>query len=220
MMLPDLPCAATRTDETIRLELPETGGLLDLAALFGNDHDVELEIGTGKGRFLLLAASARRDVNFIGLEYARAYAAKTIERLGKRGLTNVRVARAEAADFMARRLGAAALAGIHVYFPDPWPKKRHHKRRLIRPAVLSEMARVLRPGSLVRLVTDHPEYAAVMREVFGADPRFEDESGSIELWHLPGMEAYTAPGVTNFEIKYRRQGRPIHRMIWRRRESD
>ncbi|GAB4222089.1 MAG: hypothetical protein Kow0062_17860 [Acidobacteriota bacterium] len=216
MTLPDLPCAETRTDELVRLELPPADGPLDLRALFGNEHPVELEIGTGKGRFLLLAASARPETNFLGLEYARAYAEKTIERLGKRGLTNVRVARAEAAEFLARRLGDRVLAGIHVYFPDPWPKKRHHKRRLIRPAVVADMARVLAPGGLVRVVTDHPDYAAVIREVFGADDRFADESDRVELWELPGMDSYVAPGVTNFEIKYRRQGRPIHRMIWRR----
>ena len=216
MSLPDLPCASTRTDDLIRLDLERFEGRLDLPALFGNPRDVELEIGTGKGRFLLLAASSRPETNFLGLEYARAYAERTVERIGKRGLTNVRVARAEAADFLARRLAEDSLAGMHIYFPDPWPKKRHHKRRLIRPEVVARMAQVLRPGGLIRVVTDHPDYARVMREVFGADSRFADESADTALWVLPGMERYLGPGVTNFEIKYRRQGRPLHRMIWRR----
>ncbi|MDQ7087892.1 MAG: tRNA (guanosine(46)-N7)-methyltransferase TrmB [Acidobacteriota bacterium] len=180
-------------------------------------HPVELEIGVGKGRFLLLAAAARPETNFIGIEVARAYHEKTLDRLAKRALTNVRLVHGEAGHFVARCLGPASLAAIHVYFPDPWPKKRHHKRRLIRPAVLEHFARVLAPGGLLRVVTDHADYALVIGEVLTANPEFEKAAATPGLWELPGMGDYTTGGVTNFEIKYRREGRPIHRFAFLRR---
>ena len=217
MTLPDLPVSEERTHDRVRLELPGEPARLDLAELFGNRNPVELEIGVGKGRFVLLAAWSRRDVNFLGVEYARKYLEKAIDRVGKRGLTNVRLAHAEAFSFLRDRLPDGSLAGIHVYFPDPWPKKRHHKRRLFRPEVVAEFARVLRPGGLLRAVTDHPDYAPVIREVMAASPDFEDAGRDPSLWELPGMGDYTTLGVTNFEIKYRREGRPIQRFAWRRR---
>ncbi len=217
MTLPDLPVSEARTHDLVRLELPPGSAPLELARLFGNENPVELEIGVGKGRFVLLAAWSRRDVNFLGVEYARKYLEKAIDRVGKRGLTNVRLVHAEAYSFVRDRLPDRSLAAIHVYFPDPWPKKRHHKRRLFRPEVVAEFARVLRPGGLVRAVTDHPDYAPVIREVMAASPDFEDAGRDPSLWELPGMGDYTTLGVTNFEIKYRREGRPIQRFAWRRR---
>ncbi|RMG44449.1 MAG: tRNA (guanosine(46)-N7)-methyltransferase TrmB [Acidobacteria bacterium] len=217
MTLPDLPVASRRTDELIRLPLPAEGeGPYDLAAIFGNDHPVELEIGVGKGRFLLLAATAFPDRNFIGVEYARRYLEKSIDRLGKRALTNVRLVHAEATQLLDRGLADESISAVHVYFPDPWPKKRHHKRRLIRPDVLDRLARVMKEGALLRIVTDHEEYAGVIRERLAADDRFGEADTEAALWALPGMDDYIAPGVTNFEIKYLREGRRIHRFAYRR----
>jgi tRNA (guanine-N7-)-methyltransferase len=217
MMLPDLPVADERTDELVRLELDGLPERIDLAEVFGNPRPVELEIGVGKGRFLLLAAAARPDVNYLGLEVARRYAEKAIDRVGKRGLRNVRIALAEAGQVLGRRLPDDGLAGCHVYFPDPWPKKRHHKRRLLRADVVTDLARVIRSGGLLRVVTDHPDYAAWIRELMPAQPEFEEMAHEPSLWELPGMGDYTRVGVTNFEIKYRREGRPLHRWVWRRR---
>ncbi len=217
MTLPDLPVTGERTHDLVRLELPPEPARLHLEELFGNANPVELEIGVGKGRFILLAAWARRDVNFLGIEVARKYLERAIDRVGKRGLVNVRLVHAEAYAFLRDRLPDECLAAIHVYFPDPWPKKRHHKRRLFRPAVVEEFARVLRPGGLLRAVTDHPDYAPVIRETMEASPAFEDAGRDASLWELPGMGDYTTLGVTNFEIKYRREGRPIQRFAWRRR---
>ncbi|HHN74368.1 MAG TPA: tRNA (guanosine(46)-N7)-methyltransferase TrmB [Acidobacteria bacterium] len=216
-MYPDLPIADRRTDDLIRLTLPDPPTVIDLPHLFGNDHPVEMEIGVGKGRFLLLAAAARPTTNFIGIEVARAYYEKTLDRLAKRALTNVRLVHGEAGSFVEHCLGPASLAAIHVYFPDPWPKKRHHKRRLIRPAVLEHFARVLTPGGLLRVVTDHADYALVIREALTAAADFEKAPATADLWKLPGMGDYTTLGVTNFEIKYRREGRPIHRFAFQRR---
>lgn len=218
-MLRDLPVAPARNDDQVRLvleNLPE--GRLDLAALFGNDHDVELEVGIGKGRFILLAAAARPDVNWIGIEYAARYFEQSLDRVAKRSYPNVRLLLGDAVPFVRDRLPDAGLAACHVYFPDPWPKKRHHKRRFFRPDMLDEVARVLRPGGLLRAATDHPEYAAAIREAMAAHTAFEDAGGAA-AWDLPGMADYTEHGVTNFEIKYRREGRPIHRFAWIRRTA-
>lgn len=212
--IPDLPIGEERVDP--RLRLPEAGGPLDLARVFGNDHPVELEIGVGKGRFIMLAAAARPETNFLGLEIAKRFLAKAIDRVAKRGLANVRLCDAEAASFLESRLVDGCLAGIHLYFPDPWPKKRHHKRRIVRPGVLDQMRRTLGPDGLVRVVTDHADYASTIRETFDEHPGFSRAEPDPCLWEIPGMGDYTQPGVTNFEIKFRREGRPIHRMAWRR----
>lgn len=217
MILPDLPISPQRTHALVGMTLPDAGGPLDFAALFGDRKPVELEIGVGKGRFLLLAASSRPEVNFVGVEYARRYLAQATDRVAKRGLTNVRLIHTEAFSFLRERVPDGSLAGLHVYFPDPWPKKRHHKRRFYRPEVVAELARVLMPGGLLRSATDHPEYAPVIRAAVDAHPDFQDAGKDAALWVLPGMGDYTHLGVTNFEIKYLREGRPIHRFAWRRR---
>ncbi len=217
MVYPDLPIADRRNDDLVRLTLPEPPATLDLESLFGNDHPVEIEIGTGKGRFLLLAATARPDVNFIGVEYAARYLSRAVDRIAKRALSNVRLVHAEAADLLETYLPEGSLSGCHIYFPDPWPKKRHHKRRIIRPDVLALLARSLHRGALLRIATDHAHYAAAISETLALAPDFEQARNSKEYWELPGMGDYTRAGVTNFEIKYRREGREIHRFVWIRR---
>ncbi len=214
-MIPDLPTSDRHSHELVRLAAPGEGRL-DLVEVFGNEGPVELEIGTGKGRFLLLAAGARPETNFLGIEYARPFLEKAIDRIGKRGYENVRLIHTEAFSFLRDRLADGALAGCHIYFPDPWPKKRHHKRRMIRPAVLDELARLLRPGSKLRVATDHAEYALIIREELEAHASFSKEDASAEAFAIEGMDELTAVGVTNFEIKYRREGRPIHRFLCRR----
>ena len=214
--LRDLPVAAGRTDPLVHLAVETHTGTLDLAALFGNQRDVELEVGVGKGRFLLLAASAHPEVNYLGVEYAHRYFVQAVERVAKRALANVRLVETDVVPLLETRLADASLAACHVYFPDPWPKKRHHKRRFFRSHVIDRVARVLRSGGLLRAATDHPDYAAVILEVLAAHPAFVDAGPSAALWELPGMGDYTTLGVTNFEIKYRREGRPIHRFAWRR----
>jgi tRNA (guanine-N7-)-methyltransferase len=215
--LSDPPLSSVRTDDLVRLELPEAARALDLPAIFGNERPVELEIGIGKGRFIVLAAAAYPEVNFLGVEYAKRYLAQGVERAGKRGFTNVRLAHAEAAAFVRERLADGALDAVHLYFPDPWPKKRHHKRRFVQPGNLDQLARVMKPGALFRAVTDHPGYAQWIAQHLARHGAFADAGVEQALWNLPGMGDHTAAGVTNFEIKYRREGRPIHRFAWVRK---
>ena len=187
---------------------------LDWRAVFGNDHPVELEVGFGKGLFLVTAAQARPEVNFAGAEIVRKYQLFAATRLAKRGLRNVRVACADVRLFLPRCVATASLQAVHVYFPDPWWKKRHHKRRVFTAEFVAECARVLRPGGELHAVTDVEEYAQVMAGLLAAQPA---------LRPLPSPEPHQPTHdldyLTNFERKFRKQGKPIYRMRYERSEA-
>lgn len=174
---------------------------LRCADVFGNDQPLEVELGIGKGRFLIDSAQRRPEVNFFGVEWARKYLRIALDRCEKRDLTNVRLVRADAREFVEFFLPTDSVQAFHLYFPDPWPKKRHHKRRLFDDAFVREVTRVLRVGGLLRLATDHEEYFEVMDEVLGrADGLAETES----VWD----------GVrTNYEDKYIASGKQINRRV-------
>ncbi len=173
--------------------------LLDLRQLFGNDHPVVLEIGSGKGRFLIASAAERPDVNFIGVEKSLHYHRVIEERVRKRGLGNVRLINHDAFLVLEKMLPAASIAEVHIYFPDPWPRPREQKRRIIRKEVLTEIRRVLAGGGSGIYVTDHREYfekaAPLIARFFASEAR------------VPGPDD---PPRTNYEAKYRQQGREIY----------
>ena len=173
---------------------------------------LELEIGSGKGTFLVQQASGAPEVDFIGVEVARAFWRYAADRCRRRGLTNVRIVHAEAGIFLRYFMPARCFRQVHVYFPDPWPKKRHQKRRLIQEPFLRDVHRTLQPGGLVRIVTDHRDYFQWICE--------HVEATTDILERLPYERAESAgPGEiagTNFERKYAREGRELHTMILRR----
>ena len=180
-------------------ERDEADPMLRGADVFANAHPVEVELGIGKGRFLIDSAQRRPQVNFFGVEWARKYLRIALERCEKRGLTNVRLVRADAREFVEFFLPADSVQAFHLYFPDPWPKKRHHKRRLFDDAFLREVTRALRVGGQLRLATDHEEYFEVMVEVLSRADR------------LVGTDV-TWDGVrTNYEDKYIASGKQIKR---------
>lgn len=123
-------------------------------ALFGNDHPVEIEIGPGRGDVLLAFAAARPDVNFFAIERVRGAAEHVAARLRAAGVRNARVLAADAACVVERLVPPASVAAYHIYFPDPWPKRRHRKRRLVTPTFAAGMARTLVPGGVVHVATD------------------------------------------------------------------
>jgi tRNA (guanine-N7-)-methyltransferase len=185
---------------------PGSAPKLDLKAIFGNARPVEVEIGTGKGTFLLARATARPEVNFLGIEWARAYAIYAADRFRRAGLTNVRMIRCDASHLFKLCLGDRCLWRVHIYFPDPWPKRKHHHRRLIQRAFVEEVRRVLKPGGQFVIVTDHQEYfrhiEGVVTQVAGLAaapmPRMSDRAGEVV--------------GTNFERKYIAQGRPFYKL--------
>jgi tRNA (guanine-N7-)-methyltransferase len=168
--------------------------------LFGNDHPIELEIGMGKGTFLTDQAKARPETNFFGLEYARWFWRYASDRLRRNNCTNVRTARAEAAYFVKEFVADQSIQVVHIYFPDPWPKKRHHKRRLIQSGFLDQIWRILKPGGRVQIVTDHAEYFEQIQSVLRGSKLKEEQWGGVEVG-------------TNFERKYRREGRGFYGVI-------
>jgi tRNA (guanine-N7-)-methyltransferase len=186
---------------------------LDWREVFGNDHPVELEVGFGKGLFLLTAAQAHPEINFAGVEIVRKYQLFTATRLAKRGLSNVRVACADARQFLPGCVPVGSLHAVHVHFPDPWWKTRHHKRRVFTAEFVRACARVLRMGGYLNAVTDVEEYAVVMRELLGAEPTLRPLPAPE-----PDQPAHDLDYLTNFERKFRKQGKPIYRMRYERSE--
>ena len=193
------------------LELADPPAPFDWAVLFGPGRPVEMEIGFGKGLFLLNASEARPDAAFVGVEIVRKYQLLTATRLAKRGRPNVRVACGDGRLFLRDRTPAASLHALHVYFPDPWWKKRHHKRRLFTAEVAAEIPRVLRPGGRLHFATDVEDYFHVAAGLIAALP---------ELRPLPppepGDPRHDLDYLTNFERKFRKQGKPIWRACYER----
>jgi tRNA (guanine-N7-)-methyltransferase len=178
---------------------------LDLRKVFGNDHAVVLEIGAGKGRFLISSAIEQPEVNFIGVEKSLHYHRVINERVRKRHLTNVRLINHDAFLVVRDMLTDASLREIHIYFPDPWPRKRNQKRRIIRPEVLEQFRRVLVDGGSGIYVTDHRDYFEAAAPLIEA--AFRSERRIPQPEDLPR---------TNYEAKYREEGRPIYEVrFWK-----
>jgi tRNA (guanine-N7-)-methyltransferase len=179
---------------------------LDWRTVFGNDHPVELEVGFGKGLFLLTASQACPQVNFVGVEVLRKYQLFTANRLAKRGLDNVRLVKADARLFLRDWVAAGALKAIHVYFPDPWWKKRHLKRRVFTAEFARACERVLRSGGRLHVVTDVEAYFAVIAALVAEQTQLR----TVPLAD-PAEPVHDLDYLTNFERKFRKEGRPIFR---------
>jgi tRNA (guanine-N7-)-methyltransferase len=191
--------------EPVGLDVETLGRPVDWQALFGNAHPVELEIGMGKGTFLLEQAKSRPEVNFFGIEWARWFWRYASDRLRRAGCANAHTVRAEAGFFLNEFVPAQSLSVLHIYFPDPWPKARHHKRRLIQPAFMPLVQRVLRPGGRLQVVTDHQGYWEE-----NIEPTVRGSGLTVVDYNRPGSAAEGEFVGTNFERKYRREGRPFY----------
>jgi tRNA (guanine-N7-)-methyltransferase len=190
--------------EPIGLNVETLARPLNWRELFGNDHPVELEIGIGKGTFLTEQAEARKETNFFGIEWANWYWRYASDRLRRHGCTNARTVRAEAMFFLREFAADASLSVLHVYFPDPWPKKRHHKRRLFQEPFMQQAQRILTPGGRLQVVTDHKEYFEQIEAVVKASAL------QVIDYNRPGSAGEGEFVGTNFERKYRREGRPFY----------
>jgi tRNA (guanine-N7-)-methyltransferase len=188
------------------LTVPEQPGVLSWPAVFGNDNPVEIEVGFGKGLFLVTASAVCPAVNFLGVEIVRKYQLFTATRLAKRQRANVRLACADARQFLRDYVGPASVQALHAYYPDPWWKKRHHKRRLFTPEFVHECARVLRLGGLLHVVTDVEDYFTRITEMVGQH---------TSLRRLPPLAprqaAHDLDYLTNFERKARKRGLAVYR---------
>ncbi len=170
---------------------------LDVRGLFGAAVPLEVELGVGKGRFLLEWGAAHPEIGLIGVERARTYLEMAARRAARGGLANVRLLHTTAEDLLFRCLTAGSVAAVHVYFPDPWPKTRHHKRRFFRPENVARLAEVLAPGGLLRVKTDHDGYAAVIARGLAAERALAARRGE--------PRRSRAIPASNFEVKYARE---------------
>ncbi|MEP0844459.1 MAG: tRNA (guanosine(46)-N7)-methyltransferase TrmB [Phycisphaerae bacterium] len=195
------------TMEDILLAPPEPGVILDLDAIFGPGRCIELEIGTGKGAFLLSRARAHPDRGFLGVEWANKYCRYAADRMARWGVTNVRLMRTDAANLVCHHLPPGRLAMIHIYHPDPWPKKRHHRRRLIQAPFVAAAVRALVPGGRIAIQTDHAEYFEHIRAVVQAEPALAEVP-----FDVPEAGVIDGRVQTNFEIKYLREGRTLYQL--------
>ena len=192
--------------ESLGLKPEDLDGKIDFVRIFGRPGPVHIEIGSGKGTFLLNQARSQPDDNFLGIEWARKYYRYAVDRIGRWGLTNVRIIRTDAAAFVADSIGAESIDCFHIYFPDPWPKKRHHKRRFICPVNLEHLIRCLRTGGQLKIATDHAGYFEVIQMVLAARNKTLQE---IAFLPTDGANAGEWVG-TNFERKYIKNQRQIY----------
>ncbi len=199
--------APARAATELVLDLGRVGRPLDPRELFGAGLPLEVELGAGNGRFLLERAAVTPECGFLGVERSRKYLMMTAERIARQGLANVRLARTTAEDLLFRCLGDASVRTVHVYFPDPWPKKRHLKRRLLSRANVGRIAEVLVPGGRLLIKTDHDGYAAAVAEVLAGEPR---------LVAVAAEEAFAGLPPTHYELRFAREGRPVHAFAVRR----
>lgn len=187
-------------------ELLWTGRTFDPREVFGREAPLEVEIGSGKARFLVAAARANPAHDFLGLERALSYYRICRERVARSGLRNAAVLRADGKLFLESLLPASVRA-FHVYFPDPWPKRKQIKRRFLDAVTLDAIASRLEPGGTLRIATDHPGYGRAVRS----------HLETVESVERLEWEALAPPPPTNYELKYAAEGRPIWRFLLRRR---
>jgi tRNA (guanine-N7-)-methyltransferase len=181
----------------------------DWRAVFGNDQPIEMEIGFGKGLFLVSASQAQPSVNFVGVEIERKYVLATATRLVKHNISSVRLVASDARWFLAAKVAEASVQAIHIYFPDPWWKNRHRKRKLMTEDFVNLCWRALAPAGRLHFATDVEDY-------------FTETQALIErlaLWQLAERPEARTPAhdldyLTHFERKYRQEGRAIYRAVY------
>ena len=180
--------------------------LIDPSALFGRVAPLVLEIGSGMGETTAAIARANPEADFIAVEVHGPGVGSLLNRIAADGLANVRVIRHDAVEVLTRMIPDGALSAIHLFFPDPWPKKRHHKRRLVQAEFAALAARKLAPGGTLHAATDWPDYAEHMNSVFMSETLLE-----------PAPSGFVERFVTKFETRGRRLGHPIHDLFFRRK---
>lgn len=183
-------------------------GMLDFNDIFGRPGPVQLEVGSGKGTFLVNQSQAHLEINYLGVEWCNRYYKLAVDRLGRWAIPNVRIVRTDAAIFIAENIPDESIDWFHLYFPDPWPKARHNKRRFFNHKNIIEILRILKPGGIINVATDHADYFEQMQEVVAA----QVAAGAVEevpYTKTAGAKDGEVAG-TNYERKYIVEGRKIN----------
>lgn len=184
--------------------------LLDTDAWFGRSAPVVLEIGCGAGTSTLAMAKAEPHLDVIAVEVYRRGLAQLLAGIDREGVTNIRLVRGDGVDVLQHMVGPETLTGVRVFFPDPWPKARHHKRRLLQPATVALIADRLRPGGVLHAATDHAGYAEQIAEVGDAEPRLRRVSPTDPL------PISVERPVTKYEGKAQHAGSAVAELLWER----
>lgn len=195
-----------------RLGIPDGDGVIDLAALFGRSADTVVEVGFGNGEATWRMAGSEPEKNFIGIEVHPPGVGHLLRALDERDIDNVRVAMTDAVAFVRDRIADSALAGVRIWFPDPWPKKRHHKRRIVQPPFVAMLARKVAPGGLLHLATDWGPYSEHMLEVLEAEAAFENCAEGGGFCAQPAWRP-----DTKYERRGERLGHETRDLLFRRR---
>lgn len=178
----------------------------DLDRMFGRAAPKIVEIGFGMGDTTAQIAAANPELDYLGIEVHTPGVGAVLKRIAELKLANVRIIQHDAVEVFEHMIAPETLAGVHIFFPDPWPKKRHHKRRMVQPEFAGLAGAKLKEGGILHAATDWPEYAEHMHEVFSREPLLE-----------PAPAGFTARPVTKFESRGRRLGHPVRDLVFRRR---
>ncbi len=206
------PITAVGTDaEPVQVPATLQPPQINWQKLFGNAHPVEVEVGMGKGLFLLNTALVHPEINYFGIEIIRKYQLYATTRFALRELRNVKTVCADAGWIFRQFVPAGSVAGVHVYFPDPWWKARHKKRRVFSPRFAADTAKVLAEGGHLRIATDVGEYFEVMTAIVRAMPAFREQHSEMST-----ATVEEAGFQTNFERKARQKGTPVWRAVFER----
>ncbi len=191
--------------------IPYTETPLAAAAVFGRGAPLILEIGSGMGETSVAIARAHPEIDYIAIEVHLPGVGSLLKSIDAEGLANLRVIRHDAVDVLEKMIPDGSLAGLHVFFPDPWPKKRHNKRRIVQPPLVALAAKKLARGGYIHLATDWQAYAEHMLEVLRAEPLLENTAPD----YAP-RPAYRPE--TKFEARGLRLGHGVWDLVFRRRE--
>lgn len=204
--------AQTRAFDTLigRYGIPYANAALDAAAAFGRTAPLVFEIGSGMGETTFEIACAHPETNYLAAEVHLPGVGALLKRVDEAGISNLRVIRHDAMEVLAHMIPDGALAALHLFFPDPWPKKRHHKRRIVQPGFAWLAARKLAPGGILHAATDWPEYADWMLDVLRAEPMLENTSAAF------ATRPDSRP-LTKFERRGLGLGHPVRDLLFRRR---
>jgi tRNA (guanine-N7-)-methyltransferase len=196
-----------------RYVLPYTADALDRTMAFGRAAPLVVEIGFGMGDATAAIAAGRPDTDFLGVEVHPPGVGALLKHIGDRGLANIRIVQHDAVEVLQHMIAPDSLAGVHVFFPDPWHKKRHHKRRLIQPAFVREIALRLAPGGYLHCATDWQPYAEQMLEVLSGEPLLQNTAEG----YAPKPDYRP---LTKFEQRGLKLGHGVWDVVFRRRAQD
>ncbi|MEE2001731.1 tRNA (guanosine(46)-N7)-methyltransferase TrmB [Alkalimonas sp. MEB108] len=184
---------------------------LDLTALFGREADTVLEIGFGMGKSLVQMAAAAPEKNFIGIEVHRPGVGACLADAATAGISNLRVFQHDAVDVLAQMIPDNSLATIQLFFPDPWPKKKHHKRRIVQPDFVQQLRQKLAIGGVFHMATDWQHYAEHMLEVMQAAEGFSNLSANGDYVERPAHRP-----ITKFELRGKKLGHGVWDLMFKR----